>query len=353
MDQEIIRTDAYKALIADLKQRVQSAQLRAARAVNQELLALYWDIGRTIAERQAESGWGDGVIRQIAADLTRELGGLKGFSRSNLYNMKQWYGFYVEAGENVQQLVGQIPWGHNIQIIQKVKDIDRAVWYANKSLENGWSRDVLALQIDSQLYERQAVSKTVDNFEARLPKVGSDLARQSLKDPYIFDFLDVGEEAAEREVEGALIRELQRFMLELGAGFAFVGQQYRLEVGGQEFFIDLLFYHLKLHCYVVIELKNGAFKPEYAGKLNFYLTAVDEEVKTPEDNPSIGLLLCRDRNNVVAEYALRDLNKPMGVSEYRLSEQLPEEFRKSLPSIELLEEGLRDRGNDESDGSSG
>ena len=224
---------------------------------------------------------------------------------------------------------------------------------ANKSLENGWSRDVLALQIDSQLYERQAVSKTVDNFEARLPKVGSDLARQSLKDPYIFDFLDVGEEAAEREVEGALIRELQRFMLELGAGFAFVGQQYRLEVGGQEFFIDLLFYHLKLHCYVVIELKNGAFKPEYAGKLNFYLTAVDEEVKTPEDNPSIGLLLCRDRNNVVAEYALRDLNKPMGVSEYRLSEQLPEEFRKSLPSIELLEEGLRDRGNDESDGSSG
>ena len=259
--------------------------------------------------------------------------------------MQRFYGFYQEQDEFVQQLVAQIPWGHNIEIFQKVKEPDKALWYVRKTLENNWSRNVLALQIDSRLFERQGAKTGIDNFSERLPVPDSDLARESLKDPYVFDFLGLGEEARERALEDALIEHLTRFMLELGKGFAFVGRQYHLEVGEQDFYIDLLFYHLKLHCYVVIELKSGPFKPEYAGKLNFYLTAVDEQVKTPEDNPSIGLILCRDRDNLVAEYALRDLNKPIGVSRYELSATLPEELKASLPTLEEVEEELSGDGD--------
>ncbi len=280
------------------------------------------------------------MIDQVARDLTRELGELKGFSRSNPYYIRQWYRLYDGQGEFVEQAVRQIPWGHNLEIIKKIKDPEKALWYVRKTLEHSCSRNVLALQIQSRLHERQAEKTGIDNFSECLPAPESDLARESLKDPYIFDFLNLGDEAHERAVEGALVEHLTRFMLELGKGFAFVGRQYHLEVDTQDFYIDLLFYHLKLHCYVAIELKSGPFKPEYAGKLNFYLTALDEQVKSPADNPSIGLILCRDRNNLVAEYALRDLNKPIGVSRYELSAMLPKELKTSLPTLEEMEAEL-------------
>lgn len=340
MHHDLITTDDYRALITDLKTRIRSAQIKAALAVNTQLIALYWDIGKQIAEKQRASGWGDAVIEQIAKDLTRELDGLKGFSRSNLYNIKQWYGFYAPHGEKVQQLVGQIPWGHNVLIVQDIKERDKALWYVRKTIENGWSRNVLIHQIESQLYERQADKPRIDNFAERLPTPQSDLVRETLKDPYLFDFLDVGEEAHERELETALVERITRFMLELGKGFAFVGRQYHLEVGGEDFYIDLLFYHLRLHCYVAIELKTGPFKPEYTGKLNFYLTALDEQVKMREDQPSIGLILCKNRNTIVAEYALRGVGKPIGIARYELSTTLPESLKESLPTVEEVEAEL-------------
>ena len=342
MNQDLIQTADYRHFIATLKQKVQSAQIKAARAVNSELIGLYWELGRLITDKQQASGWGDAVIDQIARDLTRELGGLKGFSRRNLYRIKQWYAFYIDQGEFVPQVVAQIPWGHNALIIEKIKEPDKALWYAQQTLENNWSRNVLGLQIESRLYERQAAKPKIDNFSERLPAPDSDLARESLKDPYVFDFLSLGDEAHERAVEQGLVEHITRFMLELGKGFAFVGRQYHLEVGGEDFYIDLLFYHLKLHCYVAIELKTGPFRPEYAGKLNFYLTALDQQVKMNQDTPSIGLILCKDRNNVIAEYALRDVGKPIGISRYELAATLPEELKKSLPTLEEMEAELGD-----------
>ena len=340
MNQTITVTDDYRAFIADLKTRIQAAQIKAAVTVNRQLIALYWDIGKLIAEKQRASEWGDAVIDQIAGDLTRELGGLKGFTRRNLYFMKQFYSFHAGRDEFVKQLVSQIPWGHNILIFQRIKDHDQALWYVQKTLENGWSRNVLDHQIDNRLYERQATLPKIDNFAERLPAPQSDLARATLKDPYLFDFLDVGEEAHERELESALVERITRFMLELGKGFAFVGRQYHLEVGGEDFYLDLLFYHVRLHCYVALELKTGPFKPEYAGKLNFYLTALDEQVKLPEDQPSIGLILCKHRNNLVAEYALRDLGKPIGIARYALAGTLPEALKVNLPTVEEVEAKL-------------
>ena len=340
MNKDIIDTEDYRGFIVELKSRVQAAQIKAAASVNSQLIDLYWDIGRLISERQRSSGWGDELIEAVGRDLARELGGLKGFSRANLYRMKRFFSFYQEAPENVAQLVRQIPWGHNVLIFQKIDMMQAALWYVEKTIENGWSRNVLGIQIETQLYERQAGAGKIENFDRRLPAPQSDLARDTLKDPYVFDFLDLGDEAHEREIERNLVDHITKFMLELGKGFAFVGKQYHLEVGGEDFYIDLLFYHLKLHCYVAIELKNGRFKPEYAGKLNFYLTALDEEVKAPEDNPSIGLVLCKERNGIVAEYALRDLNKPMGVSRYDLGQAVPEELKASLPTVEELEQEL-------------
>lgn len=341
MSQGLIKTAAYRELITELKKKVRSAQIRAALSVNSELIGLYWEMGQLITERQKASGWGEGIIEQISHDLSQEFQTIKGFSRRNLYRIKQWYTFYADQKKFVPQLVAQIPWSHNVLIMEKIKDVDVALWYVRKTAENGWSRNVLGVQIENRLYERQAEARNVDNFSARLPAPSSELAREVVKDPYVFDFLDVGDEAKEREIESALVERITRFMLELGKGFAFVGKQYHLEVGGEDFYIDLLFYHLKLHCYVAIELKTGPFKPEYAGKLNFYLTALDEEVKTPEDNPSIGLILCKDRNRIVAEYALRGLSKPIGVSRYELAETLPEELKTSLPTVEEMEAGLK------------
>ena len=354
MEQDIIKTDEYRLWIANLKSRIQTAQIKAAVTVNTQLIGLYWDIGRQIAEKQQASGWGDAIIGQIAQDLSREFQTMKGFSRANLYRMKRFYGFYARIDEGlskeipqtqgeiefVAQLVRQIPWGHNIIVFQKIKDRDKALWYVRKTIENGWSRSVLDHQIGSQLYERQVEKPRIDNFIERLPAPQSDLARETLKDPYLFDFLSVGDDAHEREVETALVERITRFMLELGKGFAFVGRQYHLEVGGEDFYIDLLFYHLRLHCYVAIELKNSHFKPEYTGKLNFYLTALDELVKMKEDGPSIGIILCRDRNNIVAEYALRDMNKPIGISRYELAGTLPKELEGSFPTLEEVQAEL-------------
>lgn len=330
--------DGYSDWLTDLKNRIHHAQQRASLAVNRELIQLYWQIGQDILQRQAEQGWGAKVIERLAHDLRTAFPEMKGFSRSNLMYMRAFAEAWPDA-EVVQQAVGQLPWGHNLVLLSKLKDRAQRLTYAQATLEHNWSRNVLVMQIETGLLERQG--KAVTNFEARLPKAQSDLARESLKDPYRFDFLNLGEEAQERAVESALVRHVTEFLLELGAGFAFVGRQVLVDVGGEEFYIDLLFYHLKLRCYVVIELKTGKFKPEHLGQLGFYLTAVDRQIKGDQDNASIGLLLCKSKNKVVAEYALSDKNQPMGIAEYKLQEALPAELETDLPSIEQIERELQ------------
>jgi len=329
--------DGYATWLGELKRRIHRAQQRAALAVNRELVLLYWQIGRDILQRQAEQGWGAKVIERLAHDLRTAFPGMKGFSRANLMYMRAFADAWPDAAI-VQQTVGQLPWGHNLVLLAKLKQPEKRLAYANRAVEHGWSRTILEIHIESRLLELE--DQAITNFAERLPSAGTDLARQSLKDPYLFDFLDVGQEANEREIESALIKHITQFLLELGAGFAFVGRQVHLEVGGDDFFIDLLFYHLKLRCYVVIELKGGAFKPEHLGQLGFYLTAVDRQVKNEQDNPTIGLLLCKSKNKVVAEYALGDKSQPMGIAEYQLLESLPEELQTSLPSIEQIEREL-------------
>ena len=329
----------YPDWLAELKTRIHHAQQRAVQAVNRELVQLYWQIGRDILERQGREGWGAKVIERLAHDLRTAFPDMKGFSRANLMYMRAFAEAWPDA-EIVQQAVGQLPWGHNLVLLAKLKDSQQRLAYAQKAVEHGWSRSVLGMHIETRLLEREGQAQT--NFEARLPAPGSDLAHQTLKDPYVFDFLDVSREANEREIEAALVQHVTRFLLELGAGFAFVGRQVPLEVGGDDFFIDLLFYHLKLRCYVVIELKADKFKPEHLGQLGFYLTAVDAQMKGEHDAPTIGLLLCRSKNKVVAEYALRDSAKPMGIAEYQLMASLPAELQTTLPSIEQIEQELAD-----------
>ncbi len=329
----------YTDWLTELKTRIHSAQQRAALSVNRELVLLYWQIGRGILERQAQQGWGAKVIERLAHDLRAAFPEMKGFSRANLMYMRAFAEAWPDA-EIVQQLVGRLPWGHNLVLLSKLKDTENRKRYAERAIEHAWSRNVLNIHIETRLLEREG--KAVTNFEANLPKPHSDLARESLKDPYLFDFLGIGQEADERELENALVQHITRFLIELGAGFAFVGRQSHMEVGGDDFFIDLLFYHLKLRCYVVVELKTGAFKPEHTGQLGFYLTAVDAQLKSEYDQPTIGLLLCKTQNRIVAEYALRDTNKPIGVAEYQLVESLPVELTKNLPSIEQIEQELGD-----------
>jgi predicted nuclease of restriction endonuclease-like (RecB) superfamily len=294
-------------------------------------------IGQDILSRQDVQGWGAKVIDRLADDLRREFPEMKGFSSSNLKYMRR----FVEECPDFrigQQAVDQLPWSHIISLITKINIPEEREWYARATIEHGWSRAVLAHQIESGLYHRQG--KALTNFDKQLPTPHSELAQQTLKDPYIFDFLNIGKEAHERDIENALVEHITRFLLELGAGFSYVGRQVHLVVGGEDFYLDLLFYHLKLRCYVVIELKAVAFKPEYAGKLNFYLSAVDATMKHESDNPSIGLILCKDKNRLVAEYALKDISKPVGISEYRLIESIPENLQGSLPSIEQIEAEL-------------
>jgi predicted nuclease of restriction endonuclease-like (RecB) superfamily len=329
--------EGYADWLTDLKGRIHTAQQRATLAVNRELVLLYWQIGRDILARQASQGWGAKVIERLAQDLRAAFPDMKGFSRANLMYMRAFAEAWPDA-EIVQQAVGQLPWGHNLVLMTKLKDAEQRLAYAQSAIAHGWSRNVLNIHIETRLLER--TGKAVTNFNACLPKPQSDLARESLKDPYRLDFLGLGKEAGEREIENALVKHVTEFLLELGAGFAFVGRQVLLDVGGDEFFIDLLFYHLRLRCYVVIELKGGKFKPEHLGQLGFYLTAVDRQVKSEHDNPTIGLLLCKTKNKVVAEYALGDKTQPMGIAEYKLLESLPAELQTNLPSIEQIEREL-------------
>jgi predicted nuclease of restriction endonuclease-like (RecB) superfamily len=329
--------EGYAGWLTDLKARIHAAQQRATLAVNRELVSLYWQIGREILARQAEQGWGARVIDRLAHDLRAAFPEMKGFSRANLMYMRAFAEAWPEA-EIVQQAVGRLPWGHNLVLLTRLKDPGRRLAYAQSAIPHGWSRNVLNIHIETGLLERKGAAVT--NFDARLPRPHSDLARESLKDPYHLDFLGLGREAGEREIENALVKHVTEFLLELGAGFAFVGRQVLLDVGGDEFFLDLLFYHLKLRCDVVVELKAGKFKPEHLGQLGFYLTAVDAQIKHRNDGATIGLLLCKSRNKVVAEYALRDKTQPIGVAEYQLVASLPSELQTSLPSIEQIEREL-------------
>ena len=329
----------YVQWLADIKNRVLAARHKAALAVNAELVSLYWHIGRDILQRQAAQGWGSKVIDRLGRDLREAFPEMKGFSRANLMYMRAFAEAWTDF-EIVQQIVGQLPWGHNVLLLNRIKEQEARLFYVQKAIAENWSRATLEVHIKNRLHERQG--KAVTNFAARLPAPTSALAQETLKDPYLFDFLSLGEDAQEREIENALMQHITRFLLELGNGFAFVGRQYRLEVNGDEFFIDLLFYHTRLKCYVVVELKAMAFKPEHAGQLNFYLAAVDAQIKAPDDHPTIGLLLCKTQNRLVAEYALSGIDKPIGIAEYELVRALPEPLVTNLPTVEQLENELSD-----------
>ena len=349
----------YVAVLADLKRRIGAAQSRAALAVSRELIALYWQVGGTIVRRQAGSGWGDAVVERLAHDLGKAFPTLQGFSPRNIWRMRAFYLAWSggprkltqpvsesRAGVSAKKLpqaVSEIPWGHNILLLQQLEKREHRLWYAEQARSHGWSRLLLQAQIAKKAHARQG--KPITNFARTLPPSEAALAQQALKDPYTFDFLTLGQEAHERVTERDLIAHVREFLLELGAGFAFIGNQVKLTVDDQDYFLDLLFYHVKLHCHVVVELKATAFKPEHAGKMNFYLSAVDDLLKHPQDNPSIGLLLCRSRKRMQVEYALRDMHKPIGVAEWetKLFARLPKELKGSLPTVEEIEAELAPR----------
>lgn len=340
MVNEIIENSQYKEWLKELKSKVSRAQIKAAVTVNSTLLEFYWNLGSEIVEKQQSTSWGSGFLKKLSHDLMAEFPDMKGFSKRNLEHIRRWYLFYSKesiAKQAASQLL-RIPWWHNVIIVQKCKTVEDALFYVQKTIENNWSRSVLTHQIESRLFERQG--SAITNFDDTLPKPQSDLATQIIKDPYNFDFLTLREDYKERELEQNLIEHITKFLLELGAGFAYLGKQVPMQVGGRDFYLDLLFYHTKLHCYVVIELKTTDFEPEHAGKLNFYIKAVDETVKGEQDNPTIGMLLCKNKDRLVVEYALSDIQKPIGVSEYQLTQALPDEFKSSLPSIEEIEEEL-------------
>jgi len=373
----------YPALLESITQRIRTAQVRAALSANAELIHLYWDIGRAIAARQKQEGWGRAVIPRLARDLHNEMPEVKGFSERNIGRMIAFHREYphwepvlpqavaklptppiarradtVQSNQAItpilpqavaklsadqmaaigQPLVAQLPWGHNVLLMERIKDLPTRLWYMHQTLAQGWSRSVLAMMIDARAHERPG--QAVTNFEQQLPPPQSDLAAQAIKDPYIFDFLTLEEPFHERELETGLRAHVERFLLELGQGFAFVGRQYHLDVGQDDFYIDLLFYHLRLRCFVVIDLKKGPFKAEHAGKMNFYCNVVDDRLRHASDQPTIGLILCQDKNRLVAEYALRGVTKAIGVSEYRLTRALPAKLKSSLPSIKEIEAEL-------------
>lgn len=333
----LMNSNEYLATIEQVKQEIKAAQYKAAVHVNTELIMLYHSIGCVI---NAHKSWGNKFIENLAQDIKLEFPKSTGYSVRNLKYMAKFAATYPDA-EFVQQVVAQIPWGHNVVLLDKVADAEERNWYIEACRKNGWSRNVLVHQIESGLYQRQALAEKISNFEHRLPSPQSELAVQTMKDPYIFDFIPFKEDMVERDIERALVQDVTKLLLELGTGFAFLGNQYHLNVGGDDFYIDLLFYNLNLRCYVVIELKTGEFKPEYAGQLNFYLSAVDGILKKDADNPSIGLLLCKSKNDLVAEYSLKDMSKPIGVSEYKITSTLPEELEQQLPSVEDLQKRIQ------------
>lgn len=329
----------YRNFFIEIKQKVQQAQVKVLVTVNQHLLVLYWEIGKEILQRQKASNWGAKVIAQLSTDLKKTFPDMKGFSVRNLNYMRKFAENYPEFSI-VQAPLAQISWYHNITILEKIKNKKERLFYAKKALLNGWSRNMMVHQIELDLYNRQG--KVISNFEKTLPAIQSDMAQQIFKDPYILDFLNLREDAVERELEDAIMNHITKFLLELGVGFAFVGRQYRVFADDEDYAIDLLFYHLHLRCYVVIDLKMKDFKPEYAGKMNFYLSAVDDQVKQEIDNTSIGIILCRGRKNVRVEYALKDINKPIGISEYQLTNLIPKDLKSKLPTIEDLERELKE-----------
>jgi predicted nuclease of restriction endonuclease-like (RecB) superfamily len=344
----------YSGLLAEIRQRIQSAQTRAMLGVNAELIRLYWEIGQMLDARQKSEGWGAAVIPRLARDIRNDLPEVKGFSERNIKRMLAFFREYCDlvprpvapGAAKVPQAVAlfssdvllALPWGHHLLLMEKIKDAETRCWYMQATLSNGWSRNVLQMQIDTVAHVRQG--KATSNFALRLPLPQSDLAQQALKDPYLFDFLTLAEPFRERELETGLVSHLEKFLLELGQGFAFVGRQYHIDIGEQDFYIDLLFFHLRLRCYIVIELKRGAFKPEYAGKMNFYCSVVDDALRHETDTPTIGLILCQQQNEVIAEYALRGVDKPIGVSTFELTRALPSELESSLPTIEQIEQEL-------------
>lgn len=376
----------YRNLLGDIKIRVRQAQQRAALSVNAEMILMYWDIGRMIAARQKREGWGKGLLARLAGDLRNDIPEAKGFSERNLQLIVQFHDTYPtlfsipqrpvaelgtsalnpaitpppavaekkrpvslsnidDARTTVQQIVTQLSWAHNVILMQKVKDLPVRLWYARQTLAQGWSRDILIVQIKNRAHERQGGAVT--NFASTLPEAHANLAQGLLKDPYLFDFLTLSESFQERELETGLLIHIQKFLLELGRGFAFVGRQYRLEVGEREFYLDILFYHLRLRCFVIVDLKKGDFQPEYAGKMNFYCSVVDDLLRHPQDAPTIGLVLCQTQDRIVAEYSLRDIHTPIGVADYELTRTLPKELVSNLPSIETLEAELMESMKDE------
>ena len=334
-------TKEYVQALSAIKKHVQEAQVKTALSANKELLKLYWYIGQTIEEKQSQHNWGTGVIEQLVEDLQNEFPGIEGFSKRNIFRMRAFYLAYEKVPQPVAQItdlpIFNIPWGHNAVLLEKIKDNDKRFWYAQKTIEDGWSRGALEASIKLDLYSREG--KAITNFKKTLPDHQSGVAQQALKDPYIFDFLSLAHDYNERDLEQGLIDNVQKTLLELGKGFAFIGRQYHLEISATDFYIDLLFYHYKLRCFVVVELKARPFDPRDAGQLNFYLSAIDSQLRHPNDNPTIGLLLCKTKDNLIAEYALRDINKPIGVAGYEteLVKLLPKTLKSSLPTIEELE----------------
>lgn len=355
----------YNSILTGLKDKIRQARFQASLTVNAQLLALYWEIGKTILQQQHYEGWGSNVIGRLAKDLKAEFPDMKGLSDRNLVYMQTFAGAYPEITQQpvaklkkgrskkeanpitqqsvaeigfakfLQHPIAKLPWGHNCVLLDKLKTTEERLFYAFKTAENGWSREILILQIKNNLYKRQG--KTISNFDATLPKLQSDLVKETLKNPYVFDFLSLGEEMQERDLEKALIQHIKKFMLELGRGFAYVGNQYNLNIKGDDYFLDLLFYNYHLHCFVVFELKVGEFKPEFAGKLNFYINTVDEQVKGKDHKPTIGVLLCKTPNDTVVKFALKGIKTPMGVADYELAKALPKQLKGEMPSIEELE----------------
>ena len=332
-----MNSNEYLEIVKSIRDEIKVAQYKAAVSVNRELIMLYYNIGRVINEHKS---WGNKFIDNLAADIKLSFPSATGYSVRNLKYMAKFAELYPDE-EIVQATLAQITWYHNIALMDKVKDTKVALWYAEQTANHGWSRNVLVHQIESGLYERQVIADKISNFENRLASPQSELAAQTMKDPYVFDFIPFREDMVERDIEQALVQDITKLLLELGTGFAFLGNQYHINVGGDDFYIDLLFYNLNLRCYVVIELKTGEFKPEYAGQLNFYLSAVDGILKKETDNPSIGLLLCKSKNDLVAEYALKDMSKPIGVSEYKITSSLPEDLEKQLPSVEDIQKRIK------------
>lgn len=343
MNDFLNKNNDYKEWIIEVKSKIRSAQIKASLAVNSALIEFYWELGKMICEKQTE--WGSKFLETVSKDLKNEFPDLQGFSVTNLKYCRLFYQFFTispqaedELQEKAKKICFNIPWGHIKEIISKTDGIKAAYFYIQNVIENSWSRETLSLQLKSNLFKRSG--KSVNNFEKTLPQPQSDLAEQTLKDPYIFDFMTMTKPYREKDIEDQLVSHIRKFLLELGKGFAFVGQQYHIEVGDSDYYIDLLFYHIKLKCYVVIELKNTKFIPEYAGKLNFYLSAVDSKLKEDNDQRTLGILLCRDKNNIEAEFELRDINKPMGVTEFQLTDILPDNLKSSLPTIEEIENNL-------------